>query len=287
MVLLLSPLYLHNNKDNLLHNINAKNMINFEFKNFLTKNWSVNNDALKLGKETIALQNIEWAKLTRPTSGNGLIEIRANGKTHHLLFVRKLTAEGVQAFHHIDQKTKNVASGMRRSLKSIEDEISKIPQSFKVFTQKEVDGLPEIISSDEEIKAITSGMLDWKSWLILCTPRRVLFIDKGPIARRQVIEIGINKINSISYKNGIILGEISITDGATTRRMKNIPKDGVQFFVDAVNKQINNSSTPSKKALSLEVDISIADEIMKFKNLLDAGIISKSEFDKKKNELLG
>jgi len=66
----------------------------------------------------------------------------------------------------------------------------------------------------------------------------------------------------------------------------------VQFY-----KQSNDSATNLKEKIeeliyksrstSQIVQISNADEIKKFKQLLDDGIITKDEFDKKKKELLG
>ena len=42
-----------------------------------------------------------------------------------------------------------------------------------------------------------------------------------------------------------------------------------------------------KKHEAAETATSAADEILKFKNLLDAGIITQDEFEKKKQQLLG
>ena len=55
------------------------------------------------------------------------------------------------------------------------------------------------------------------------------------------------------------------------------PINEVQKFTEFKNK-INNIK---------DNDQSTADEILKFKNLLDQGIITQEEFEKKKKELLG
>jgi hypothetical protein len=53
----------------------------------------------------------------------------------------------------------------------------------------------------------------------------------------------------------------------------------------AEERQSNSSSTQAGGAPAASV--SVADEIMKFKGLLDAGVISQEEFDQKKKQLLG
>lgn len=54
--------------------------------------------------------------------------------------------------------------------------------------------------------------------------------------------------------------------------------------VENIIKQCDDEKT--SKSSNLVGNISIADEILKFKNLLDMGIISQDEFEKKKRELL-
>ena len=50
---------------------------------------------------------------------------------------------------------------------------------------------------------------------------------------------------------------------------------------------LNIMTSSEKKHEVFETAASAADEILKFKNLLDAGIITQEEFEKKKQQLLG
>lgn len=54
--------------------------------------------------------------------------------------------------------------------------------------------------------------------------------------------------------------------------------------MEIINNFIQTKIKNSKKSISNS--ISTADEILKFKNLFDSGIINQEEFEKKKNELL-
>ena len=61
-----------------------------------------------------------------------------------------------------------------------------------------------------------------------------------------------------------------------------VPNEYAKKVVDFVEKKIIDSKSP----VSITQTMSSADELLKYKNLLDAGVISQEEFDKKKNELL-
>ena len=77
----------------------------------------------------------------------------------------------------------------------------------------EVKRLPQVLEDDETIKGLASGRMsiaDLKSWLIICTDRRVLFLDKDIIVGMKQIDIPLEAISSVTYRTGVIYGSISI-----------------------------------------------------------------------------
>lgn len=50
---------------------------------------------------------------------------------------------------------------------------------FNIGARKEVKYLPNILRDDEEIYYVTSGRLQGNTWLITCTNKRLLFLDRG------------------------------------------------------------------------------------------------------------
>jgi hypothetical protein len=153
-------------------------------------------------------------------------------------------------------------------------------------TKKEVKELPNIIQDNEVITYATSGFLNNNTWLIVSTNKRVIFLDKGMIFGLKQIEIPLEKINSIGHKKGLILGDIEIWDGASRMKIKNVQKDTLVPFVNAVNKAREDLRKP-QEAKVFHQQVSSADEILKFKSLLEQGVITQEEFNKKKKELLG
>ncbi len=104
------------------------------------------------------------------------------------------------------------------------------------------------------------------------------YIEKGVFFKNKEI-IPIENIDSMESKNIIGFKFINIHVKGRFINLINVKKpiNEVQKFTEFKNK-INNIK---------DNDQSTADEILKFKNLLDQGIITQEEFEKKKKELLG
>lgn len=68
--------------------------------------------------------------------------------------------------------------------------------------KKEIKELSNILQENEIIMYGTRGSYDGGVWLITCTDKRILFLDKGMIKLKQV-EIPIDKINSVSFKKKV------------------------------------------------------------------------------------
>lgn len=167
-----------------------------------------------------------------------------------------------------------------KSLKDIKEMLSK-SGSLILGTKKEVKELTNIINDDEIITYATSGVYDGHTWLVVSTNKRIIFLDKGMLFGVNQIEIPLSKVNAVKYKKGLFVGEIEIWDGASMFRVKSVLKKTLIPFINAVNNSIEEMKKTQKSP-----KLSVADEIMKFKRLLDEGAITQEEFDKKKKELL-
>ena len=48
------------------------------------------------------------------------------------------------------------------------------------------------------------------SWLVLCTERRLLFLDKGPVWGLREIEFPLEQVSSAAYRTGLVYGQVKI-----------------------------------------------------------------------------
>ena len=105
----------------------------------------------------------------------------------------------------------------------------------------------------------------------------------------QVIKaVNHEKINDITFEKGIVFGVITID---TPQEKFNIALDTAS--ASSINNTIHEVLDNLKSTSTLEsmpqptASTSTADEILKFKELLDSGILTQEEFEAKKKQLLG
>ncbi|MGN7311437.1 PH domain-containing protein [Alkalicoccobacillus gibsonii] len=171
------------------------------------------------------------------------------------------------------------------TLKSVKERFDEVGVTDKFGTKKEIKELPNILADDEIINYATSGFLEGNTWLLVTTNKRVIFLDKGMLFGMKQKEIALNKINSISQKRGLMMGEIHIWDGADKFHITHCKKETIQPFIDATNKAIEELNNGSY--IMGSSDKSNLSQIKELKELLDMGAISEDEFNSQKEKLLG
>ena len=122
-----------------------------------------------------------------------------------------------------------------RTLESIKAEIAALGEVDLFGTAKEVSHLPEILHDDENIKYLTSGLMDGTTWLVVCTQKRVILLDHGFLFGFKQSEMNLENINSISFQTGLLFGSIEIWHGGARMLIENCDKKTVKPFTDAVN----------------------------------------------------
>lgn len=156
-------------------------------------------------------------------------------------------------------------------------------KSFDFFAvKKELFYLPQVLSpKNEEIEYVCSGMLDGHTWLIVCTNQRIIFLNKNMIYGMQQQNIPLEAINAITFSQKLLLGSISITNGATVTTIDSINKMAAPIMASKIQNAVRNF----KNNISISSDTDL-DDLRKLKSLLDDGIITQEEFDSKKKQIL-
>lgn len=156
------------------------------------------------------------------------------------------------------------------------------------FTKKELNHLPAILATGEQILAFTSGQMDGSTWLITLTDRRIIFLDKGMLYGLKQATIDLDKVNAVSGKTGLFLGEIHIEDGASQRQIKNVLKKTVVAFTNKVRDAMESRkqsfrSPPPAAASSTDDTVS---KLERLAALFEKGLLTKEEFDLQRAKLL-
>ncbi|WP_314320987.1 MULTISPECIES: SHOCT domain-containing protein [Fusobacterium] len=139
------------------------------------------------------------------------------------------------------------------------------------------------LKDDEELLFFCQAKEGKIDGTLLITSKRVSFLKIAFLSGVSSVSMNIDKINSVSKKKGMLTGELEIWDNSG-----NVIYSIASGYLDTVENCINQAKKKVDSPKTTTVNqVSAADEILKFKNLLDQGIITQEEFDKKKKELLG
>ncbi|WP_051671346.1 SHOCT domain-containing protein [Oribacterium sp. P6A1] len=156
------------------------------------------------------------------------------------------------------------------------------------------------LDSDEETLAVANcqplqrrNAPDIIGCVVIFTTKRILLCGGTSTLTNSLscTSILIDNVSSINPSKGFLLGSVQIeTIGNDDIRMLNLKKEEV----DRITKKFTDALKIAKEKIKensvttiIHKEASAADEILKFKGLLDAGIITQEEFNAKKNQLLG
>lgn len=126
------------------------------------------------------------------------------------------------------------------TLAQVKAQIKALPHKYIFYTKREINYLPQILTEDEQIVALTSGFHGNTTVLLVCTNRRLIFIDKGMFFGLKVKQLNLDRIQSLDSSYIILFGSIRIWDGAAAYEIGMILKDSIDPFVKAVRDAVEN-----------------------------------------------
>ena len=168
------------------------------------------------------------------------------------------------------------------------DEIKRQIQNLKISNvsnflgRKEINELPKILAESEIVDNIAQGTYSNGQGILVSTNRRLVFIDKGLLYGLKVEDFPYDKITTIQYETGLLLGEIKIHTSGNIAKIDNVEKTTARSFAEFVR---NKLSQP-KETIAQSTQPNVLDQLEKLAKLKDNGIISEEEFIEQKKKLL-
>jgi len=126
----------------------------------------------------------------------------------------------------------------RSELSTIWKAIAQEMGDDRFFTTKELDHLPKVLDSEEQVLAFSSGLHKGNTWLIVLTGERILFLDKGMIYGLRTSSIELERVNNFDYEKGLMFGKISIGSNAEIYEITNVWKKTVEPFTRKLREAI-------------------------------------------------
>jgi hypothetical protein len=165
------------------------------------------------------------------------------------------------------------------------EELKKYKIKVGIFNKGVYTSLAQRISDRETIKYAIAG-IDEKSQTtpLIITNKAVYIMSQGQLMASGASSIPLSKITSVSSVKGKLGGlfqNIVIAEGAIIHTV------GVGATeVSAIISTINASMEQTQQQHAPAASVSQANELIKFKKLLDDGVLTQEEFDAKKKQLL-
>lgn len=175
------------------------------------------------------------------------------------------------------------------SLDEVNRQIAAYPNPYIFWTRKEINTLPEILDDDESIKAITSGMINSRTWLAVCTDRRFICLNCNMFFGLAQVQMPLNRIQSIDHEFTIFFGSIRVFDGINVIKLSMILKPAILPFVKAFEEQLYNYRHTATRATANAPTTGspdIAGQIAKLAELKEKGYLTDEEFQTQKKKLL-
>lgn len=176
------------------------------------------------------------------------------------------------------------------TLEQVKQQIANYPHTYIFWTWKEVRALPKILEKDEVVRAVTSGLMDNATWLLVCTDRRVIFLNCGMFFGVQQASIPLDRIQSIDYNFTIYFGSITVSDASKNYSLGMITRASILPFVKTTEelmykaRKAHGKPVPDAPPASAPMDVTT--QLLKLAELREKGHLTEEEFTAQKRKLL-
>lgn len=172
------------------------------------------------------------------------------------------------------------------SLEEIREQISILPNSA-TLPKREINALPEILWEGEAIQKAAQGFYGMSNGMLVATNKRLIFIDKG-IVKLKVESFLYDKISSIEYTTGMLLGNIIFYASGNKAKIENMQKESAKDIAEFIREYIQKENTINEQSNSENNnnDKGLANELEKLFDLKERGIISEEEFKAMKEKII-
>ena len=256
--------------------------MNASFKALGGKAWSINDNGINFNGQDIRFDEITSVRLQNDTGSsliNGVILVAAKGKQYVLAFPFKQKNEAHKAletlldnYGNAEQKAANEARREKQNVGIVYDLKGVRGRTMKVYEDR------ALIKTTASVGTLLVGNAsDGEKTIYYVDCIGVQFKESGLqigyIQLETASALMNNKQNNFFNENSFTF-DLSVT---TNEKMREV----ADYIRERVSASKNRTAQPAA------APVSAADEIKKFKELLDMGAITQEEFDAKKKELLG
>lgn len=140
----------------------------------------------------------------------------------------------------------------------------------------------DMLKPSETVHAAFIGKLDGHSYAVVITDERIIAANKGLVGK-SVKSVSLHNINDTTMKQKLLTYYVEIDTSKERLAFFLNSKHSAENIYHSIHQAISMKRTP---AAAPAPAASAADEILKLKNLLDAGAITQEEFQAMKQKFI-
>ena len=174
--------------------------------------------------------------------------------------------------------------GGMRSLNTIDETIKMAGFGKKKVMSKQIDMFKNRFESEGENLIGVCASMKGTAQLYVSDKRVVLHEIKGMMSNDEK-NIPLSSIGSINIKKSAVFATLEIITSGNVATIDDVPvhlAEEIKKIIDQVKSKNSTSIDLPKKESG-----DLTDQLVKLKDLVDAGILTQEEFDAKKKQLLG
>jgi hypothetical protein len=168
----------------------------------------------------------------------------------------------------------------------IREQISNLDGMSQFLGKREIKELPDILWENENIEKIVQGIYNGGNGILVCTNNRLIFIDKGLLYGLRVEDFPMEKISSIQYSTGLLMGKLTIYASGNKAVIDGVEKTQVRVFGDYVTNKINSQKSNKKDSSDNSDNDDIVTKLERLAALKEKGILTEEEFLTQKSKIL-
>ncbi len=176
------------------------------------------------------------------------------------------------------------------TLEQIRLQIKSIDGLSTLLGKREIKELPNILWENENVENLIQGTYNNGNGILVATNTRLIFIDKGLVFGLKVEDFPYDKISSIQYSTGLLLGKLTIFASGNKAVIDNVDKQRVRIFGDVVRNKISSKDTVETPTNQSQQKKDNSDDVVskleRLAKLKEQGILTEEEFNQQKLKIL-
>ncbi|MFC3347308.1 PH domain-containing protein [Streptomyces echinoruber] len=155
-------------------------------------------------------------------------------------------------------------------------------------SKREIQRLPEVLWEGETVEMLATGVYGKGNGLVAMTNQRLIFLKHGVLSQ-QVEDFPYNRISSVQWSGGLIMGTLIVFASGNKAEIKQVPKDQGRALADQLRARLAAGGAPAAPAAGASAPAGapdVASRLQTLDQLRASGAITDEEYRDRRARIL-